>query len=427
MGETVVCGNLVDARGFLGEGCLLIRNGFIAEIREDAAAAANTIDVRGRGDVFVMPGFIDLHVHLRGLMLSYKEDEYSGTAAAVAAGVTLVGDMPNTVPRLDTVEALAAKLRSLEEKSLVDYAVYAGVPSDADEAARLLEAGAIGFKIYPGDLEKRGRVVEKLLRGKGLVVVHPELPEAEKPVADSEDARRAARNCSWETAAVKYIAALEPSAKIHVTHVSCPSTLLAAKRAGFSTDTTPTYLFLEPEEGCLYRVNPPIRGFVERQLMLQLLLDGVVDAVASDHAPHSEKEKLGDPLTCPPGIAWLEQWPLILYCLVGAAGALSLPEFLRLVSAGPAEVLGLGHVYGLLEPGYRGNVVVAEASWSEASSYNRYSKARLTPYAWRARRCMRILYAFAAGEKVYDDEKGVTGRRGKVANAAAFRRAPVAP
>jgi len=173
----------------------------------------------------------------------------------------------------------------------------------------------------------------------------------------------------------------------------------AAKRNGFTVDTTPTYLLLDPGNDCLHRVNPPIRGLAEKQRLLQQLLGGAIDALASDHAPHAPREKSGDPLLCPPGVPWLEHWPSAMYCLV-ASGALRIEEFLKLASLHPAQILG-EKSHGLLEPGYRADMVVAREATSRAMA-NTYSRARLAPYTLRPiPECLEVIATIVAGAVVY--------------------------
>lgn len=413
--ETVVCGTLADHRGVHGEGCVVVEDGVIVGITGSPPSAASLLDYRGRG-VYVTPGFIDLHVHLRGLRLSYKEDEYSGTAAAAASGITMVVDMPNTVPRLSTVEALSEKLRALERSSLVDYSVYAGIPDDIEEASRLASMPIAGFKVYPGDLPDRLSVVRGILGSSStLVVVHPELPEAEKPLAESNSSRTLHRGCHWEVAAVEFIASLRPRARVHITHVSCPSALDRARASGFTVDVTPHHLLLSGwDEDCLFRVNPPLRSPHHSMLLLGRLLEGAVDAFASDHAPHAEWEK-SEPLSCKPGIPWLEAWPQMLYCLVDA-GALALSEYLWLASRGPARILGLSD-YGVLETGARANLAVFKPGPGRVLA-PKLSRARHIPY-FMERVCMEVLATIVGGSVVY--REGVLTGEARPVNPFSWR------
>lgn len=393
-----ICGRLVDPAAGLGEeACVVVDGGRVASLREEPVHGSHVLDLRGDPGSLILPGLVDMHVHLRGLALSYKEDERSGTLAAARGGITLVADMPNTVPRLDEPSALARKLASLEENSVVEYMVYAAVPRDAEAVEKLASRPRVaGFKIYPSDLEKRWRVVNRLLgREDTLLVLHPELPEAERSEYENLATRAYARGCHWEAAAPQLLA--DRLARLHVTHASCVSTLRAAKKVGATVDVAPHHLLAEPPrgDGCLWKVNPPLRPWPEPWLLLNAVLEGMVDAFASDHAPHAAWEKSGDPLTCPPGIAWLEAWPHVLSCLV-SAGALSVAEYARLVSTAPASILG---VKRCLEPGCPASITVMRLGRGRFASVQ-YSKARSVPYfMWRT--CSETVATFVAGRAVY--------------------------
>jgi dihydroorotase len=402
-----VCGTLVDpAWPRPVEGCIVYQAGEILETREAPAGDAEMLlDLRGSEDAYILPGLVDLHVHLRGLGLSYKEDEATGTRAAAAGGITLVADMPNTVPRLDTPEAVAAKLRALREKSLVEYRVYAAIPRDPGLVEKLATLpGVAGFKIYPGDLEARHESVDRVLGSPGtLVVVHPELPEgAARPCPEDPASCATLRGCHWEEAAVEYLASLSPLARLHITHASCASTIEAAKRHGYTVDTAPHYpIYTAPRRGgCLYRVNPPLRDPPEPALLLRSLLEGRIDTVASDHAPHTPREKAWDPLICPPGIAWLEAWPRLLACLV-ASRALGVAEYAALASTGPARILGERRC---LEPGCPSSLTVMRISRSRFEGPT-HSKAKAVPY-FMAELCSETLATIVRGRTVYLAPRG---------------------
>ena len=396
-----VCGEVVDpGAGLRGEYCVVVSGASIEAVRETPLHGVETLDYRGVDGAYVLPGLVDMHVHLRGLGLSYKEDEESGTKAAAASGITLVADMPNTLPRLDTAEALAAKLRELARKSLVEYMVYSAVPPSPEEAEKIEKLPRVaGYKIYPSDIETRHAMVEEILAHRRLVVLHPELPSgALRPDPERLDTRTSLRGCHWETASVHYIASLSPSSRVHITHASCGSTIEAAKQYGFTVDTTPHYLlYTAPgSHSCLHKVNPPLRPFPEPSLVAKKLLEGKVDAVASDHAPHTPREKNMDPLTCPPGIAWLEAWPLLLACLVESR-ALSIEEYAALASTRPAEILGTRRC---LSPGCPSSLTVLQIGAGGRYHPLGLSKARATPY-FMERLCARTLLTMVKGNPVY--------------------------
>lgn len=329
-------------------GCLVFSRGVLREIREEPSGVV-VIDFRGK-DSIAYPGFVDLHVHLRGLRLAHKEDEYSGTRAAASGCLTLVADMPNTDPELRTPEALKAKLAELGRAAIVDYAVYAGVPLVGGVARRLAEAGAAGFKVYPEDL--RSPHLCEVLRAaeeKSLVVVlHPEDPWLFKGPDWGYLRGTAHRGCEAEAAAVELAAeAIEECGshpRVHVTHASCPATVAAARRHGFTVDVAPHHLLLwaEAEDAstpCIYKVNPPLKPYVEAHRLLQLVASGEVDAMASDHAPHTRLDKSGNAAACSPGFVWLEWWPLVAARML--APTIGHKRLVELLHSAPRRILGL--------------------------------------------------------------------------------------
>jgi dihydroorotase len=381
LGLSWICGVLADYRGVLGDGCVgFDDSGVIRRISRDPPPGSEARDYRDRGYI-VAPGLIDLHVHLRGLELSYKETEETGCLAAASSGITLIVDMPNTKPPLRRPEALDRKLRDLDSDCVVDHGVYAGLPEDPSLVEELASRPIAGFKVYPEDLQSPA--LGEVLSRRTLVILHPETPEAYRSdLATLELRGRAShRGCWWETLAVLLLAREHQGrgARVHVTHASCPGTVEAARGMGYTVDVTPHHLFYSAERArdpCLHRVNPPLRPEAERAGLVKLLLEGRVDALASDHAPHEPREKSLPP-TCPPGYPWLEAWPWLLYRLV-ASGALSLGEYLWLTSRGPALILGLKN-YGALAPGYRANLLVFNPRARRHFQGPRHSKAKLTP------------------------------------------------
>ncbi|BAN89669.1 dihydroorotase [Aeropyrum camini] len=351
MSSQLVCVDLLyTGEAVLEDACIRVSGGRVERVFTRGLRGISGLDLRGRRSLAI-PGVIDLHVHLRGLRLSYKEDEESGTAAAASGCVTLVADMPNTQPPLRTTEALREKLSSLKAKARVDYTVYAGVPRSYGDAVEMASMGIAGFKIYPEDLVHAGRVQDVLEAAEEaglLVVLHPEVPELFAG-PDYGWLRRVSRPCHAESAAVDLLQQIARACgcrpRIHITHASCPETVVLSKRRGFTVDATPHHLFLSEEEAGggpsagWAKVNPPLRGLREKSLLAQLVVEGLVDAVASDHAPHSPWEKWIHPAAAPPGFPWLEWWPgFVAARLLGSMGIGGLA---RLVSQAPAGILGL--------------------------------------------------------------------------------------
>lgn len=356
-------------------------------------SAEGCLDLRGARSI-ALPGIIDMHVHLRGLELSYKEDESSGTLAALAGCVTAVVDMPNTRPFVRNPRALREKLRALS-RSRVDYGLYAGVPESADYVEEMASAPIAGFKFYPEDLEKDEGLICSVLRSaerRGLlVIVHSEHPEMIR-APDYGYERDLHRSCAAEMLGIEEVRRLlkrcGAKPRVHITHVSCPKTLILSKQLGFSTDVTPHHLLFDRisfrhlwNPLCESKVNPPLRRPEERWGLWKLLMEGYVDAIASDHAPHAAAEKAwAPPDQCSPGFSSLESWPGALLLSFNAAGLLD--EFVKLTSVNVQKILGISRGFTLsvfsLEP--------------EASPGSLFSKAKITPYfGTRRARCLATI------------------------------------
>lgn len=339
------------------------------------------LDLRGAGSI-ALPGIIDMHVHLRGLDLSYKEDESSGTLAALTGCITAVVDMPNTRPHIRTLSALERKLSALR-RAHVDYGLYAGIPEREDEVKLISSAPIAGFKIYPEDMLIDEKILCEVMRAaerKGLlIIVHAEHPDL-LTAPDYGYERELRRSCAAEMAGIYRVSELASRCgarpKVHITHVSCERSLLLAKRLDYTTDVTPHHLLFDRDNFaplvsryCESKVNPPLRSVAERHGLWARLMAGEVDAIASDHAPHSSEEKLWlPPSLCSPGFSSAEAWPGTLlrsFLLLRALGL-----FADLTSWGPAKILGVKR---------RGSYSVFSAE-TDVFPGSRFSKARVSPY-----------------------------------------------
>jgi len=347
---------------------------------ESFPEASDRLDL---GRWLALPGFIDIHVHLRGLQLSYKEDERSGTLAAAHGGVTAVVDMPNTVPRVNSVQVLEEKLRSLETRAAVDYALWVGVPDRIEELFRMLSyRGVAGVKVYPEDYERLGELLRSERVGGARFVIHAEDPRHISEGCGPGERWRC-RPSEAESLAADAIGRIVEAAGgyVHITHVSTPSTLILAKRRRWSVDTCPHYVLLsagdEEKLGCAAKVNPPLRPRAVAEALSAMLPE--VDAIASDHAPHSPEEKSRGFDECPPGIASLDFFAPLIFTLV-YSGLITLGDAVRLTSRGPAKILGLPG-WGCIDVGCVASFTVVDPSAeTEVRAEDMASKARVTPY-----------------------------------------------
>ena len=330
-----------------------------------------------------LPGVIDMHVHLRGLELAYKEDEMSGTRAAAHGGVTAVVDMPNTVPRLDSVEALSRKLVDLYAKSWVDYGVFVAVPRDGNHRgllAMLSMPGVAGVKVYPEDYAVLQSLAHRI-PPKTLIVAHAEHPALLREGCGFGERWRC-RPIEAEIEAINFLDMVTRQAqdlRIHVTHVTNSLVAVYAKRRGFTTDTCPHYLRLtcldEAKLRCLATVNPPLRPPEIATDLLSHLNE--IDALSSDHAPHAANEKSDD--ICMPGISSLDFYTPLITDLV-KRGLLELEDVVRLTNLGPQRILGL-EGWGCIERGCLASFTVVDLSATvRIDSSFMESKCKVSPY-----------------------------------------------
>jgi dihydroorotase len=343
------------------------------ECKADISTPSNTI---------ILPGAIDMHVHVRGSKLSYKETVVSATSEAAYGGITLIVDMPNTLPPINTYERVIERLREFEYYSRTDFGIYAGV---SNEALKIENLPIAGFKIYPEDLEDY-EGLKAVLMTKKLKILHSEIPLASK-------VPRKLRELWMEIAALR----LFDLKGFHITHASNYLTIQISKHHGATVDITPHHLIINDEKNCLTKVNPPIRNRIERLRLFNALFFEI-DAVASDHAPHSAWEKNQEYEICPPGIAGVSFTVPFIFTLV-KKGILSLDRAVDLISKNPSKILGL-QGYGKIKNGaYANFTVVKFESWRYST---KYTKAIHTPMDGLPLEA-RVYYTIVQGKVVNDN------------------------
>lgn len=333
-----------------------------------------------------LPGFIDIHVHFRGLELSYKEDEKTGSMAAAKGGFTLVVDMPNTRPRIDNVEALRAKLRSFEENSYVDYGVWIATPRSIKDLREMIsEPRVFGLKLYPEDYDLFEKISSEIIRYVKRIIIHAEDPSSISEQCD-KGYRWRCRSIDSEVRALERLSrVLSREVATHITHVTNPLTSHTAKHLGYSTDTCPHYIYLDSSHeerlGCVAKVNPPLRPGLVRELLLREAVsrESSIDMFSTDHAPHTIDEKSRDFSECPSGIASIEFTGSLLLNLV-SKGLMDLGTLIEKISIRPAEFLGLEE-YGCVDKGCVASYTIADLDKEFIiRSSDMVSKAGNTPY-----------------------------------------------
>lgn len=369
----LVKGRMLTPAGLV-EGSIRVEGEKISKLSGLAEEDEEVYDFTGKGLV-ILPGLIDMHVHLRDWQLSYKEDFYTGTCAAAAGGFVAVCDMPNTRPKVDSVERLREREALASEKAVVDYGLYVGVGK-----MEKVEELAVGLKLFMQHdyySEKRGEALAALryARERMVTVVH-----AENPSLYSDTPLGMMGTPEAEEVAVREIC--RQGGRLHITHLSSAAGLASLK--GATCDTCPHYLLLGGEKlDARGKVHPSIKQKKDSEALLKALLEGRIHAVTSDHAPHQPWEKEGP--AAPGGFPGLETTLPLLLTLVNR-GILTLGKLVEVCSTNPAKLLGLRN-FGSLEAGnYASLTVVDLEAEGEIRAENFKSKSKFSPFeGWKVK------------------------------------------
>ena len=354
--------HLLDPRADLDEPHdLLIRNGQIAELGEPGGLPApdrvEVIDAAGR---HLFPGFVDPHVHLRTPGQEYKEDLDTGTAAAAAGGFCVVVAMPNTSPTVDNAAVLGSLIERAQREARIPVGFLASITrglqgEELTEMAELRDLGAIGFTDDGKPVVSAGMLRKALqyqrLAG-GVIALHEEDPALSVDGVMHEGAVSARLglagipSLSESTMIARDSAlALYEDARVHFQHLSAAESvqaLAAAKGAGarVSGEASPHHLTLTADMvrtlDSRFKMNPPLRTEADRRALVDGLRSGIIECVATDHAPHAVHEKEVPFEDAPMGTTGLETAFAALYTELVLPGELELATVVERMTAGAA-------------------------------------------------------------------------------------------
>jgi len=388
----------------------------IVEVLAYDADLDEDVRVEALGDLALLPGLVDSHVHINEPGRTEWEGFVTATRAAAAGGVTTVVDMPlNCLPVTTTVEALETKLDSTAGKLAIDVGYWGGVVPDAVEGLpALVRAGVLGCKAFlcdsgipefPESDEATLRLaMQKLVAVGAPLLAHAELCDEVHPVpAAGEGAPPNAyttylrsRPARWEVGAIELLIRLcrETGCAVHIVHLSAADALpaiAAAKAEGLplTVETCPHYLLLAaesiPDGATAYKCAPPIREEANRERLWRALEDGTIDLVTTDHSPCTpalKKQETGDFIAAWGGISSLQLgWPLIWS--EAERRGFELKDLVRWMSEAPARLAGLSNK-GAIAVGSDADLAICdlEEEWVVTPDDLKF-RHKLSPYIGR--------------------------------------------
>ncbi len=338
---------------------IFIDNGKIAEIGENLAITADRV-VDGSGKLAVMPALFDMHVHFRDPGQTHKETVETGCAAALAGGVSGVACMPNTSPAIDSKETVDYILDKAKNTGVDVYPV--GCITKGMQGGELYDWTELGVKLISDDgrpvanAEMMRQALEATNENGLLVVSHCEDLAIinggiiHKGAVSEKLGVKGMDRASEDSITAREIALADScGARIHICHVSTRGSMnfiRDAKKNGIKVtcETCPHY-FTYTEEKLLsrdadYRMNPPLRSEDDRLAVLEAVLDGTVDCIVTDHAPHAAEEK-ADFLKAPNGVVGLETSLAVTLTQLYHTGKLTLNRIAELMAINPRKLLGI--------------------------------------------------------------------------------------
>lgn len=355
--------------------------------------------------MYVMPGFIDLHVHLRDPGLTYKEDIVTGTKAAVAGGVTTICAMPNTKPVVDSVETLKYITDKADKEGYVHVKQLSAITKGMEgkelvDMEAMLAAGAVAFSEDGKsvmDINVYREAMKEVARLGAVIMAHCEDKNlVGKGVLNEGVASEKYQVCGIPNSVEDVITARdiflanETNAKLHICHCSTVGTvelMRMAKRLGadVTAEVCPHHFTLTDaditEADSNYKMNPPLRTEKDVKALIGGLVDGTMQAISTDHAPHSDEEKKAYFDKAPFGIVGLETSAALTYTALVSTGLMDIMDMAVKMSYNPAHIIGIDEEYGRLTPDSKADIVIFDPNEEWTVDVAKFmSKGHNTPY-----------------------------------------------
>lgn len=403
---------------------LFISDGLITNLPSAIPPGAGIIEA---GGLILVPGFIDVHVHLREPGNEAAETIESGSRAAAKGGFTAVVAMPNTTPPIDEPDMISQVLEAGGKHRLVDVLpsgcitkgrcgkevaglramAAAGAVAFTDDGATVTDDSVMAdaMKICR-DLDKciLDHALDPAIAGKGIMHEGEQSRRLHFPgIPSLAESRMVERDIRL---------AEETGCAVHIQHISARESVVLIRKAierglRVSGEATPHHIALNDSdvvaENADFKMNPPVRSEDDRLAIISAVADGTLQIIATDHAPHTEKDKEKGFFSAPFGVVGLETAVGISYSCLVKTGAMSLTEWVRRWTTGPAKILGLPAPQ--LKTGRPANLAILDlnSTWT-VNSTDFLSKSRNTPFEGRMI-TGRAVYTFLNGVLTWNDVK----------------------
>ncbi len=421
-GDTILLkGGEIVAGARKEAGDILVREGRIESVHPGlpVAEGAEVIDLAGKT---VVPAFADIHVHFREPGFTAKETIRTGSMAAARGGYTAVCAMPNLDPVPDSVETLAVEQAAIDRDAIISVLPYCSITKGRKGLElvdfKALKQHCIAFSDDGSGVQDEAmmrRAMEAAAREDVIIAAHCEDNSLLRG-GYIHDGRYCAQHghkgiCSeseWGQIARDLELCEETGCHYHVCHISTKESVELIRRAkargvNVTCETAPHYLVLcedDLQEDGRFKMNPPLRSAEDREALIEGLLDGTIDAIATDHAPHTAEEKSRGLAGSAMGIVGLETSFPVLYTTLVRTGRMDLERLIEAMSTSPRRIFRIG---GALEPGMPADLAVLDLDNEFTIDSNTFlSKGRSTPFdGWKVRG--KVLMTLKDGKAVYNN------------------------
>ncbi len=440
MAELVIKNSRVVLPGGVVDAGLVIEAGKIRDIIKDSALpeADTVVDAGGK---YILPGMIDVHVHMREPGAVSKEGWVTGSKAAAAGGITTLFDMPNTQPPTTSIKELDRKRMNVKGKSLVDYGFHFAATPDNQGELKKLSRDIASVKFYTcstvGSLliDNDAVILEdfRILGEKQLIsTVHAEnqlmidywmnaLKESGEDITPLTYAETRCSICASESLNSLIYLSKSAGNKLHVAHISAREEVNLVRKfkdPQLTAEVSPHHLFLSLDDvkrlGSYSKVNPPLRPKTDQGALWEGLFDGTIDMIGSDHAPHLRESKERDVFTASAGFPELETTlPLLLN--ETHKGRLTIELIAKITAENPARVFRVRNK-GRIETGFDADLVIVDMNREKMVREDElFTKCGWSPYAGRTLKGWPVK-TFVGGNLVFDEGVIYEEKKGREVN-----------